>query len=709
MNETLKLVDETLRTGNVGRAIRQMENYLAAWPEQQTAEKLMEVREDYDRMESYWQQGGNDPEREALYQRLLQRVYVVYANVMHYHRMKASPYQNSLYTRVRQGQRDWSLTAIRQEMEGFVSNVALLQLEPDNKRQTMSETLYRDHQRQMNQLFEYVLTSRQWSDNVGSQFTEMLTSPTIDSIDQQLLIAAVTLSLLNQFDMAKFRMLTEVYRLSQDEAVRQRALVGWALSASDTYSQIYPEQHELITALLESDQACQELTELQIQLIYSLNEEKDSQTIRKEIMPDLLKNSEKMMAQEMGESDDERLEEVLHPEVSEQRMEHLESSMRRMMDMQKQGVDVFYHGFSQIKRYPFFYDISNWLVPFYTQHPDIAQFVAKQGQYHYLEKVFAANTFCNSDKYSFVIAMQEVIDRLPQQVRDMIVHGEYSAEELAAAAVEPSPALERRLYLMDIYRFFRLFSHASELYNPFIVTKDEAGGCCFFRLKLFAGTRLERYKAQIVRQLKKHQMNSTANSLLLTFTEAYRDVQYYMWVKDYAHVLLLDPDNERALLGFARSLYETKLYERALEYFEKLMNKYPEKSNYQLYVAVCLIQVERNEEALKMLYRLNYEQPENDSVNRALAWAQTCTGQLEQAHHIYEQLVGLEQVDIEDLKNYGYCLWLQGDILQAKTQFQEYCKRSEESSPVKPDFFDVEWLKKRGISIIEINMMLSLL
>ena len=53
MNETLKLVDETLRTGNVGRAIRQMENYLAAWPEQQTAEKLMEVREDYDRMESY--------------------------------------------------------------------------------------------------------------------------------------------------------------------------------------------------------------------------------------------------------------------------------------------------------------------------------------------------------------------------------------------------------------------------------------------------------------------------------------------------------------------------------------------------------------------------------------------------------------------------------------------------------------------------------
>ena len=173
-NESLKLVDEALQAGNCGWAIRYMENYLAAWPEQHTSEKLAQVREDYSRMESYWQQGGEDPQRKTLYQRLLQRVYVLYANVMHYHRMKASPYQNSLYTRARQEQRDWSLAAIRQEMEGFVSNVAMLQLEPDNKRQTKSEALYQDHQKQINQLFEYVLTSRQWSDGVGNHFIEML-------------------------------------------------------------------------------------------------------------------------------------------------------------------------------------------------------------------------------------------------------------------------------------------------------------------------------------------------------------------------------------------------------------------------------------------------------------------------------------------------------------------------------------------------------
>jgi len=707
-NESLRLVSEALQTGNAGRAIRQMENYLAAWPEQQTAEKLAEVREDYDRMEAYWQQGGEDPQREALYQRLLQRVYVLYANVMHYHRMKASPYQNSLYTRVRQGQHDWSLAAIRQEMEGFVSNVAMLQLEPDNKRATMSESLYKDHQQQMNQLFEYVLTSRQWADGVGSQFTEMLTSPTIDTVDQQLLIAAVTLSLLNQFDMAKFRMLTEVYRQSQDEAVRQRALVGWTLSVSDTYRQVYPEQRELIETLLESEEVCQELTELQIQLIYCLNEEKDSQTIQKEIMPDLLKNSSKMMSQEMGDSEEDKLEEVLHPEVSEERMEHLESSMRRMMDMQKEGVDVFFHGFSQIKRYPFFYDVSNWLVPFYLQHPDIAQFIAKQGQFHYLEKVFATNTFCNSDKYSFVIAMQEVIDRLPQQVRDMIVHGEYSAEELQYA-VEPSAALERRLYLMDIYRFFRLFPHRAELKNPFDTTAGEMGTCDFFSSVLLADTPIEKYKSQVVRQLKRHKMHRAAQRLLQTIAEPCRDIQYYLWMQDYDRVLQLNPEHERALLGKGRQLYDSGKYEEALQWFEKLMAVHPEKNNNQLYVAICQVQMERYEEALKLLFKLNYEQPENASVSRVLAWAQTCQGKLEQAAKIYEQLMEHEQRDDDDLKNYGYCLWLQGQVGRASELFRQYLQHHEQAVVGQSDFFDVEWLKKRGITTVEINMMLSLL
>ena len=128
-----------------------------------------------------------------------------------------------------------------------------------------------------------------------------------------------------------------------------------------------------------------------------------------------------------------------------------------------------------------------------------------------------------------------------------------------------------------------------------------------------------------------------------------------------------------------------------------------------MYVAICLVQLERYEEALKPLYRLNYEQPENDAVNRVLAWTLTCQGKLEQATNIYEQLIGREQQKDDDLKNYGYCLWLQGQVSRASELFHQYCQRYQQNTTLQSDFFDTEWLKKRGITTVEINMMLSLL
>ena len=256
----------------------------------------------------------------------------------------------------------------------------------------------------MNQLFEYVMTSRQWSDGVGQQFAEMMVSPTIDSNDQQLILAAVMLSLTNQFDMAKFRMLIQVYQQSQDEAVKQRALVGWVLATVNAYKNVYPEQRELIEQLTASEEVCQELTELQIQFIYCLDEQNASNTFNKEIMPDLMNNSFKMTPKGIEEIEEDRVEEVLHPEVSEERMERMEASIRRMMDMEKEGADIFFRSFAQIKRYPFFYDVSNWLVPFFMNHPDIARYVDNEHTRSMLKKVLISKTFCNSDKYSFVIA-----------------------------------------------------------------------------------------------------------------------------------------------------------------------------------------------------------------------------------------------------------------------------------------------------------------
>jgi hypothetical protein len=115
-----------------------------------------------------------------------------------------------------------------------------------------------------------------------------------------------------------------------------------------------------------------------------------------------------------------------------------------------------------MKRFPFFYDISNWLSPFYLQHPDIQQYVAKMEGNRLVQRVMTNNMFCNSDKYSFVMAFDQVLNQLPESMRQMVKRGEAMMGDVELDGDEiHGKTFMRRAYLMDLYRFFRLFSHRS--------------------------------------------------------------------------------------------------------------------------------------------------------------------------------------------------------------------------------------------------------
>ena len=695
--KSLKLVADALRQGNCGQAISKMENFLSAWPERNTDALLAQIKGDYLLMVDYWRRGASDPERPAIYQRLLQRMYVLWSNVQHYHSMRNQPFLSSLYTRVRKEQREWTLASIRSEMENFVSSVALLQLEPEHERQQKSEALYRDHQQQMSRLFEYVLTSRQWTDHVGSAFADMLTSPTVDTIDQQLLVSAITLSGLMHFDMSKLRTLVEVFRLSQDEAVRQRALVGWLLAMNDDFAAVYPEQHELVAELLEDDAVCQQVTELQIQFVYCMNEQRDTDTIRHEIMPDLMENNSfRVTSKGIEEVDDDPLEDVLHPDAADERMEKLERSFRRMADMQKQGSDIYFGGFSQMKRFPFFYDMSNWLVPFYRQHPDIAQQAKSMEGVKLIERMLDKGPFCSSDKYSLVLVFQQVLNRMPDNLRQMLKQGEATmAGEMPDDEELHSPAFIRRLYLMDLYRFFRLFPHRSELPILFADKFALPEPALFFGSDILCDTPLDRYKPDVVRMLLKHGYN--AGEVLRTFTDDMKNAQYFVWLQDYDRALELEPYHVHALLGRAREKYEEGFYDEALADYEKLLEKRPDNKGILLKKAACLLELNDNEGALKILFKLNYEQPEDESTNRVLAWALLCDNRLEQADRLYRKLMEADRPDKNDVWNAGYCLWLQGHIDEAAIKLRG-CRYLEEL-----------WLEQHGIGKVEIQMMQALI
>ena len=319
-NETLALVREWLLRRNLGEAIQAMENFMAAYPQQLNADRLASVSSDFRLMTDYWRRGFKDAKMADLYDNLLRRMYQLYGDTAVGYGVGHSTFLTSLRQQALSTARDWSAQHIREMLEDFVSELAVLTLEPQHVAQSKKQALYEEHHRMMKTLFGYILTSGMWSDGFAEAMEEILLLPTADSMDQQLLVTGVMLAAIAHFDMAKFRMLIHVYRKSSDEQVRQRALVGWVFALDDELGRcIFPEQTNLVEALLEDEQCRAELVALQKQVIYCINAERDHAIIDQEIMPGIMKQQGfRITRNGIEEQEEDPMRDILHPEESEQ-------------------------------------------------------------------------------------------------------------------------------------------------------------------------------------------------------------------------------------------------------------------------------------------------------------------------------------------------------------------------------------------------------
>ena len=725
VNEALTTIVKTVIDRQLGKAIAQLENYFFAFIQPQAAEQLAEIKADYQLMGDYWLKGYDDPQRAQLYDQLLRRMYVLTTNVFIRYIIRYSSYVSSVHSACRTGRQEWSPVSLRRDMEAFVSDVAMLELEQEHVRHQKQHDLYEQHERMMADIFDYIWTSRLWTDRVTDAFEDMLLTPTIASTDQQLLVSAITLSLLNHFGINKFRLLLNVYRRSDDERVRQRALVGWVLALDSDAARLYTEMHDMISEVTADERCLSELAELQMQMFYCLSAESDTQIIQSEIMPDLVESANLRITRSgIAEADDDAMEDVLHPELSEQRMERLEESMQRMADMQRQGSDVYFGGFSQMKRFPFFNVAANWFLPFMVEHSVVDDILSKARGRKFLETMLCNGPFCDSDKYSFALGFQMTINHLPENVLQLIdrneatvIGAEVSAEELQ------STLFIRRSYLQNMYRFFKVFPNRSEFVNPFETT--QLPRYLFFANPLFQQTPLEQKFGELVSFMVHHKAYDAAKKVLQNYRSECRDKQFYLLngivlqrthtesnagltvVESFRRAIELSPDEERAWGGFARSLFAVHDYETALTYYRKLLERHPENQNYQLNEAVCLTNLKDYDAALKILYKLNYETPENVNVNRVLAWTLVGVHKYEQAAKLYDELLSVETPESEDLLNAAYQRWFGGDKIGAMELFRRYARLDGITFDATREFFVTEsaLLREHGIGEVEARLM----
>ena len=678
------------------------------------------IKTDYQLMVDFMGRGFSDSHRESLYSSLLQRLYRVTADLeISWRCRNVSAYVNSFRVI---DHLNTSHDFIRTVLEAFVSDIAMLSLQPEETREQKTAELYERHHSFMNRLFNALWTSCQWTDDDCTFYTELLLSPTVVSTDQQVIVSAISLGAMNQFDINKLKTLVNVYQKATDEHVRQRALVGWVLSVFEGMD-IFPEQDAIVRKLCENSAITKELLTLQIQFFYSKDAEKDNDKIQRDIMPDIMRNSNLTIGR-LGimEKEEDTIESILHQDADEKRMEQLEEKVRKMMDMQKQGADIYFGGFSQMKRFPFFSDMVNWFTPFYLNHPALRSVINKLGDTKFLNTLMERSNFCESDRYSFAFALEQVISQLPSDIKE-VMGSDVALGPLAESDDREDAISIRRTYLQDLYRFFRLYPTAKDFINPFEDNgkSDFVADTFFFTYKSFMGTGLDDVKLRLALHLYKHKQMMELAELLTTFQSddpryailmGYTNIdmgkaEFAYQFFDYA--LKAEPDNQWALKGKARAALDNEDYITAEEVYSKLLKLKPNHKTYTMNRGVALLKLGRTSEVREELFRLDYQYPDDMNVKRILAWAMLSDNSLDKASQLYDTLLTSNPAH-EDYLNAGYCQWAMGNIQKAVALFREWLAKSGKSAEQLLNEFrsDEETLSMYNISETDCFLMLSL-
>ena len=662
----------------------------------------------YDALIDYFAQGAEDPERERVYRQLVGRALQISDRcAIALHGTDKLPY----YTSQRKTARRESLRVYQLQLEAFAENVRGTNDVEELK------LLATTHDKQLGNLFVDLWTQDVWSSAMASEADGLLLSSTITTADQCTIVSAVTLSLLRVFDPLKLLFLCDAYYHPQ-AMVSTRALVGIVIACYCWVDRIeyYSEAKSRLELLCEDPLFGDQVCEVILQFTRSTDTEEVDRKMREEIIPELMKNP-KLRRMPNIKPDDPAADDI-NPDWEQWMHESgLEESMREITEWQMEGVDVNMSTFSQLKRYPFFYNICNWFRPFDAWQADMLAIV---GNPHgaaspIAETILQSNFMCDSDKYSFCYAIREI----PEMQRNAMMS---QLEEQNKALKESAdvPDLKRlskqttqsilRQYVQNLYRFFKLFTSSQEFDNPFnhlvlcpmhrnplynLLMEPER----LFRL-IGINIKQKRYLRAVeffvrLEGLHPERMEATQ---LQQLGLCYQKLKMYREaIEEYTKADLMKPDSYWTIHHLAQCHRELGHYEKALEYYEMAETMKPDNLSLTFHVAELQYELGEYEEALPRLHKIDYHHPESLKSLRLLAECSFMSEQGKQAAKYYERMMTehTQELTSTDWLHAAYNYWLlvrRDDCFRCMRRAEELLAQEpydDEFSASAPSFADV--------------------
>ena len=571
---------------------------------------------------------------------------------------------------------------VKPTLEKFVSREAMLFLNHDLSKEEQDQAsarLYQEWEEYREKIFDRFVSSGYWNNEERAVVKDTILSPTVDSLTSQLLVSAITLSAATVFDMGKFTLLYDIYRLADDDEVKVRALLGWLLVSTNCGS--YEQQPDFRSFAEQLTEDCKndpdllaEIIKAQKMLAVTVFSEQKSIDYTNDIMASLSKRflddlrdkvadlleADEDMRNIFGIEDDEETSEESpirsdDTNTDEDRIPNLDADIESplsMDEMMDKGIDILLPQFKMLRdQTEFFTHLYNWFMPFYLKNPHITEALGFVDEKRKFCKAFCSTArSCPADAYSLANLIVSHSNEIPENIVDCYddpedeEDGSESADEEEIVKEffnEPEEHRAKRIrinYIRNLMRFSKFYTAKDEIFNIFDELDDDKPAYAVLAGPLFQDEFFDKYRMAIARFSFRREFPDLVEVMLegvpcdtleMHFMKGWVCMQkgdnhsLRMAVDHFKKMLKIKPDMKQVYLQLGicyRNLIQVDEY---LDNFDKLMefkDSFSEEELFELKLDKLkfIVMNNRFEEAMPLAYELDYTHPENQMAGALL-------------------------------------------------------------------------------------------
>lgn len=571
---------------------------------------------------------------------------------------------------------------VKPTLEKFVSREAMLFLNHDLSKEEQDQAsarLYQEWEEYREKIFDRFVSSGYWNNEERAVVKDTILSPTVDSLTSQLLVSAITLSAATVFDMGKFTLLYDIYRLADDDEVKVRALLGWLLVSTNCGS--YEQQPDFRSFAEQLTEDCKndpdllaEIIKAQKMLAVTVFSEQKSIDYTNDIMASLSKRflddlrdkvadlleADEDMRNIFGIEDDEETSEESpirsdETNTDEDRIPNLDADIESplsMDEMMDKGIDILLPQFKMLRdQTEFFTHLYNWFMPFYLKNPHITEALGFVDEKRKFCKAFCSTArSCPADAYSLANLIVSHSNEIPENIVDCYddpedeEDGSESADEEEIVKEffnEPEEHRAKRIrinYIRNLMRFSKFYTAKDEIFNIFDELDDDKPAYAVLAGPLFQDEFFDKYRMAIARYSFRREFPDLVEVMLegvpcdtleMHFMKGWVCMQkgdnhsLRMAVDHFKKMLKIKPDMKQVYLQLGTCYRNLIQVDEYLENFDKLMefkDSFSEEELFELKLDKLkfIVMNNRFEEAMPLAYELDYTHPENQMAGALL-------------------------------------------------------------------------------------------